>query len=162
MKQMIIILFFIITPTINFAQQLVGGSITVSSSCLQNDGKKLTYTLCGWLEAIQNTTNTGSNYSDMQYTQISDKKNETGIMAYPNPANQYITIKADNASGYYLRIFNISGMDVTHLVNSRKKIINQNEKIELNISHLSEGKYFITLFPIKKTITRKTISILKK
>lgn len=162
MKKITIILLFLIIPLTHFAQQLVAGGLTVSSSCQKNNGKQLLYTLCGSLEALQNINNSGNNYSDMQRTRIPEQKNATRIIAYPNPANQYITIKTDDFSTYYFRIFSLSGTDVTYLVNSRRKVIKQSETIVLDISQLSEGKYIVTLIPIRKAVTRKTIRILKK
>lgn len=77
------------------------------------------------------------------YTEnLSVIENESSnINIYPNPVNEILTIKGLEQNKVSIQIFDVSGKLVYH----NKLNVNQN-KIEIPVSHLEKGIYFIKIF----------------
>ncbi|MES1222018.1 MAG: T9SS type A sorting domain-containing protein [Bacteroidota bacterium] len=74
------------------------------------------------------------------------------LVAYPNPAKDFVTIELDKAMLSDLEVYDISGRQYYNTV---KKGSYENQKLRLNISSLPKGVYFITSHG-------KTVTVLKE
>ena len=79
---------------------------------------------------------------------IEEKKTKNSIKIYPNPANNYIEIQANNIRILEISIIDIQGKVVLKKVRKFKKI---------DVSKFTSGMYFIKLKSEKATITKKII-----
>ncbi|RUA32003.1 MAG: hypothetical protein DSY76_00920 [Bacteroidetes bacterium] len=68
----------------------------------------------------------------------------TGVVIYPNPTNNRITIQANAEELSTIKIYNILGKDVT---NQTKQISKSDNQRVINVSNLARGLYTV------KTIT---------
>ena len=89
-------------------------------------------------------------YSDMRSVTISDWLDDS-IKCYPNPTNSSITIQGNEEDLSSIQIFNVLGQNVTDFIIK----YNSNEyKIELDLSRLNRGTYFIKTETCIKKISK--------
>ncbi len=60
---------------------------------------------------------------------------------YPNPTTDYIYVEGNNINTYVIQIYSVDGK----LIEFKNNLINNNNKMEIDINHLSEGMYWIKL-----------------
>jgi len=84
-------------------------------------------------------TNTTQNNFQMVVANNTLNSNENQLKIYPNPANQKLTIDLQNTNIENCIILNALGQTVYNSANE----LNANHKIQLNISNLSAGVYFV-------------------
>ena len=70
---------------------------------------------------------------------------------YPNPAKEFITISSPNVEIKTIQINDINGRFVKDID------VNNSNEVEINISNLSQGIYFIKIISEKETVTKKLI-----
>jgi hypothetical protein len=75
---------------------------------------------------------------------------KTDILIYPNPASNYINIKTDGNDIQSINIYDITGKVIYHKDGLTKKL-------NIDISYLKEGIYFINIRKNTKTINKKLI-----
>ncbi len=74
-----------------------------------------------------------------------------GFTIYPNPAKDVLTIKLNNISNAKLSIYDIQGKLVL------ERSISQEQNLELNVSDLQSGLYFVKLNTSTKEMVKKLI-----
>lgn len=89
-------------------------------------------------------------YSDMVNVNILGETNGL-VNIYPNPAHNEITIASDNTELSELRIYNILGQDLSHLIIVSKENSN---KLKVDITALTHGVYFIRTKNTVNTFTK--------
>lgn len=82
-------------------------------------------------------------------TGINYHEEETGLKVYPNPANDYLSIDVNSTKPWYYSVLDTKGS--VHLMGS------SNQKKEIDISHLSEGLYFLQIQVESKFLVEKII-----
>lgn len=86
-------------------------------------------------------------------------KNEkvNNFKVHPNPASDKITISFDSKdnSNLKLAIYDVTGKEVKSI--TANKIINSNDKIEIDIQNLSNGTYFVKVNSDLNSVTKKII-----
>lgn len=93
------------------------------------------------------TVSESSVLSDADFTKINNE-----LMVYPNPSSSFINIKMlDNSLLETIEIYNLIGEKV--LIKSFDNLIN----VQLNISHLSKGVYFMKAKSNNKITSKKLI-----
>ena len=89
-------------------------------------------------------------------TSVFDYKNENGIRISPNPSSEKLTITIDENNGKQIdfKIFNTFGQQVFE-----QETFKNNRTSTLDISHFSEGIYFIRMTSGNQTVYDKKIII---
>ena len=85
-------------------------------------------------------------YSDIRSVTI--KQNTAEVVIYPNPANNQITIQANEQELQGIKIFNTIGQDVTNLT---KQLSKTDNSVIIDLSNLANGIYKV------KTVTTANI-----
>lgn len=85
-------------------------------------------------------------YSDIRSVTI--KQNTAEVVIYPNPANNQITIQANEQELQGIKIFNTIGQDVTNLT---KQLSKTDNSVIIDLSNLANGIYRV------KTVTSANI-----
>ena len=93
-------------------------------------------------------TDFNGTYSYSAIKSISIQHSSKAIKIYPNPTNSKITITGDRTELTHIEIYNILGMNVTMQTSLQA---NSEEKIIIDLSHLTNGIYYIKT----KTTTHK-------
>jgi len=78
--------------------------------------------------------------------------NNQNIKLYPNPASQNITIQANFSNTNNIQITNLLGQAITKKVN---QISQSNNTIQINVSQLPNGIYFVTTDSMKAKFIKK-------
>lgn len=100
-----------------------------------------------------NTLTQGMHQSKLIVTTINELQGlGYGIIAYPNPATDFVIVKSEKMIGI-MQLYDINGKML------RQEIFNTNE-IELDLSFLPSSTYFIQIVDKKKII--KTFKIIKQ
>ena len=74
-----------------------------------------------------------------------------GFNMYPNPATDVLTIKLNNISSANLSIYNIQGKLI------KERTISNEQNLELSVSDLQSGMYFVKLNTATKEMVKKLI-----
>ncbi|MCB0700237.1 MAG: aryl-sulfate sulfotransferase [Chitinophagales bacterium] len=83
----------------------------------------------------------GSTYSCTLYpASVNDTKLENHISVYPNPTSDILNIHVDIQADYSIKLYNINGQCLVS-----KQVENNSETIQLNISALNSGVYFLSI-----------------
>ena len=85
-------------------------------------------------------TDSNGNSKNLDTKMIYFKQNTSGIIIYPNPAYNQITVQADEQELTDIRIYKIPELDVTNKV---KQVSKSNNTILMDISGLPSGMYII-------------------
>ncbi len=116
------------------------------SVLVNNTATSLNYIVTDSLNCIADTfNNVLASIASLNAT----KKN---VIVYPNPTNGKLVIDASffNSELYLIEIINTTGQSVF-------KVSSSKEVLTINIQHLKDGEYFITLKNSEKTITKPFI-----
>jgi glucuronoarabinoxylan endo-1,4-beta-xylanase len=89
---------------------------------------------------------------NIQTTVGIEELNSTGISLFPNPANDYVTLKVNNEKFESIVVTDVSGNIVL-----KQAIINENNEYKLLISKLPSGVYFVTVKHGQQTNTLRFI-----
>lgn len=108
------------------------GFITISNL------KKGEYAMAIWNSAL--LTDTNHHLSCAQQVGISEVKEENDFLLYPNPANNFIKAEFTPNTFTEAKVFDVTGRRI-----SEQKIAVLQNSLQLNISHLQSGIYFLTL-----------------
>ncbi|MDD4217031.1 MAG: immunoglobulin domain-containing protein [Bacteroidales bacterium] len=104
-------------------------TVIAQSSCMATDSIKITF----WDDSG-----------------INDAKNNDGILIFPNPAKDYLTISDISHNIENIEIINVTGQII------KSFLVNSNE-ITLNLSNFAEGIYFVKLKRNNEVITKKIL-----
>jgi len=87
-----------------------------------------------------------------QVLSVSDVEKPNKISIYPNPARQKITLEKDGVASDKIQLFDFLGKDISSLA-VKNRI--SSSKIELNITSLEQGVYFLKINGVAKKIIKE-------
>ena len=118
--------------------------LTLNSSLDLYASKKIIYTV-----SITNIARYTAHYVSFS-TGIMENSEKVQFTLFPNPANNYITIKSNGSIMNSLKIFNINGQEV------KNQLLNKtSNNVNVNLDNFANGMYFMQLQTEKGTITKK-------
>lgn len=108
--------------------------------------------------SMDNAQGWNLNYTSSPYTQVSEVGNPASLYLYPNPARETLsfTTSIPDKEGCVTEIMNIHGLKVMELRNSDGS---QNLNHKLDISHLSQGVYYLRYTSGQISITRRFVVV---
>ena len=111
-------------------------------------------TLYGWVKI---STNGATNLTMKEWainkaiTGINEVNDSASILVSPNPANDKIHIMQTNNNAMEINLFDIVGKQVVPSVKSK------NQKMEIDVSDMNNGVYFLNIRTELGTVTKKII-----
>ena len=124
--------------SVTITQNPVAGTVLVA------DTYQLTFTAT---DASGNTDTCTQNLVIEEVLSVQDVSLENAISIYPNPATDVIQV-ASKVALTNIEVYNING----------QLVLTNNPAEEINISKLSSGVYFVTLYSETNFITKKLIN----
>lgn len=151
--------FLILTATALSAQSTDKTIMASAGSTMSISEVTINYTIgepiVGFV-ATENSIDQGFWAGSLEVENITEQKDLDGIVVYPNPVVNELSIFTDNNEIYGITLFGLDGRRVLKQTVEATQL-----EHKINLSHLSKGVYVLRLF-IKDDAEGKLFKIIKK